>query len=95
MNRDRGTREFKAGIEEQALWLIADSSEYFNWNEAQARSSRNPKPSMTTLSLRLPVLLLDGIKAEANKRGMPYQALIQTWLAEAIEQNRPIVDNFR
>lgn len=40
------------------------------------------KPSTASISLRLPVGLLDKIKIEANKRDVPYQSLITMWLAE-------------
>jgi predicted DNA binding CopG/RHH family protein len=42
--------------------------------------------STTAISLRLPVGLLDGIKVAANRRDVPYQSLIKTWLSEKIAQ---------
>jgi predicted DNA binding CopG/RHH family protein len=88
MNRNRGTREFKTGAEGQGFWHIHDLNEYLDPSEANAASISNAKPSFTTVSLRLPESLLDQIKIEADKRDMPYQLLIQTWLAEAVEQSR-------
>lgn len=44
----------------------------------------NLKPTSTSISLRLPVALLDRIKIAANKRDMPYQSLIKAWLAESV-----------
>jgi predicted DNA binding CopG/RHH family protein len=44
------------------------------------------KPSTKTISLRLPVALLERIKIEANKRDMPYQSLIKAWLAEDVDR---------
>ena len=40
------------------------------------------KPSTETISLRLPKSLLDQLKTLANKRDVPYQSMIKTWLAE-------------
>ena len=45
----------------------------------------NLKPSTTAISLRLPVPLLERIKVAANKRDVPYQSLIKTWLAEKVD----------
>jgi predicted DNA binding CopG/RHH family protein len=45
----------------------------------------NLKPSKTSISLRLPVTLLERIKIAASKRDVPYQSLIKTWLAEKTE----------
>ena len=42
------------------------------------------KPSTTSISLRLPVSLLEQIKIAANKRDVPYQSLIKIWLAEKV-----------
>jgi predicted DNA binding CopG/RHH family protein len=42
------------------------------------------KPSSTSISLRLPNGLLERIKIAANKRDVPYQSLIKTWLAEKV-----------
>jgi predicted DNA binding CopG/RHH family protein len=43
------------------------------------------KPSTTAISLRLPVPLLERIKMAANKLVVPYQSLIETWLAEKVD----------
>ena len=48
----------------------------------------NLKPSMTAISLRLPVVLLECIKVAANKRDVFYQSLIKTWVAEKIRIDR-------
>jgi hypothetical protein len=45
-------------------------------------------PSMTAISLRLPVALLECIKVAASKRDVFYQSLIKTWVAEK-NKNRP------
>ena len=44
----------------------------------------NLKPSTKSISLRLPVGLLDQIKIEANKRNVPYQSLIKFWLEDKV-----------
>lgn len=48
----------------------------------------NLKPSTQTISLRLPVGLLERIKVEANRRDMPYQSLIKAWLADQVGRPR-------
>jgi uncharacterized DUF497 family protein len=44
----------------------------------------NLKPTTRSISLRLPLRILDRIKAEANSRDVPYQSLIKVWLAEKL-----------
>lgn len=78
--------EFNSEEEERIFWENNDSSEYVDWNQARRASFPNLKPSTKTISLRLPEALLERIKTEANKRDMPYQSLIKSWLAEDVDR---------
>jgi predicted DNA binding CopG/RHH family protein len=53
-----------------------------DWSVAQSARFPNLKPSTKSISLRLPVDLLERIKIEANRRDVPYQSLIKVWLRE-------------
>lgn len=74
--------------EEREFWESHDSSEYLDWSQANSVRLPNLKASTKTISLRLPVALLERIKLEANKRDIPYQSLIKAWLAEDVDQHR-------
>lgn len=78
--------EFKSEAEERAFWETHDSADYVNWQRAKAARFPNLKPSTKTISIRLPVSLLERIKVEANKRDMPYQSLIKAWLAQEVDR---------
>ncbi len=73
---------FGSEAEERRFWETHDSADYIDWNKAEPTQLPNLKPSTTSISLRLPVTLLERIKIAANKRDMPYQSLIKAWLAE-------------
>jgi predicted DNA binding CopG/RHH family protein len=88
MNKAKVTPKFKTETEERDFWEKHDSSDYVDWKKAQSVSMPNLKPSTKTISLRLPEGLLDSIKIEANKRDMPYQSLIKSWLANDVKQSR-------
>lgn len=75
---------FKTEAEEREFWDTHDSTEYVDWSKAERVVLPNLKLSTTSISLRLPVGLLDRIKVEANKRDVPYQSLIKMWLAEKV-----------
>lgn len=75
---------FKDEAEERAFWESHDTADYVDWSQAARVVLPNLKPTTTSISLRLPVSILDRIKAEANKRDVPYQSLIKTWLAEKV-----------
>jgi len=86
----KATPTFQSEAEERQHWEVNDSSEYVDWTKASRVSMPNLKPSTRTISLRLPEMLLDSIKMEANKRDIPYQSLIKAWLAEDVKQSRGI-----
>ena len=68
--------EFRTEAEERLFWEANDSSSHVDWSKAERVRLPNLKPSTTSISLRLPVSLLDSIKIAANKRDVPYQSLI-------------------
>lgn len=78
---------FKSEAEERRFRETHDSSDYVDWTKAKRVTFPNLKPSTETISLRLPKHVLDGIKAAANSRDVPYQSLIKVWLSERL--NRP------
>jgi len=51
----------------------------------------NLKPSLKTISLRLPEILLADLKMLANKKDVPYQTLLKTFLADRIEKEMGVL----
>ena len=90
MSKIKAIPKFKTEADERAFWETHDSSDYVDWKQAQSVLLPNLKPSTKTISIRLPEGLLDSIKIEANKRDMPYQSLIKSWLADDVEQSRNV-----
>jgi predicted DNA binding CopG/RHH family protein len=78
---------FRTEAQERRFWEAHDSSAYVDWSKAERARFPNLKPSTTSISLRLPIALLERIKIAANKRDVPYQSLIKTWLAEKTDTN--------
>jgi len=76
--------EFASEAEERAFWESGDSSDFVDWSQAKHVRLPRLKPSTQAISLRLPVSLLERIRIEANKRDVPYQSLIKTWLSEKV-----------
>ena len=79
---------FASEAEERAFWENHDSEGHVDWSKAERVRMPNLKPSSTSISLRLPLSMLEQIKIAANKRDMPYQSLIKAWLAEKVETHR-------
>lgn len=76
---------FASEADERAFWESHDTTEYLDWSKAQRVLLPNLRPTTTTISLRLPQHLLDGIKAAAHARDVPYQSLIKVWLKEKLQ----------
>jgi predicted DNA binding CopG/RHH family protein len=78
--------EFKNEDEEREFWKTHDSTEYLEWREAERAIFPYLKPSTKTISLRLPESMLAELRQLANKRDIPYQSLIKTFLRERIDE---------
>jgi predicted DNA binding CopG/RHH family protein len=74
---------------ELAQWIDShDTSEYMDDLEVVAKEipiSRTPLVN-ETLGLLLNPNELDAIKRVAERKGVPYRTLIQTWLIEKLQQ---------
>ena len=53
--------KFRTEAEERRFWEAHDSSDLVDWSKAERVRLPNLKPSTTSISLRLPVMLLDQI----------------------------------
>jgi predicted DNA binding CopG/RHH family protein len=78
--------KFTSDDEEREFWATADSTRYIDWNKAKRSLFPNLKPSLRSISLRLPELLIANVKVLANKRDIPYQTLLKSFLAERVEK---------
>jgi predicted DNA binding CopG/RHH family protein len=76
--------KFKTEAEEREFWATADSRDYVDWSKAGRVRLPNLKPSLKTISLRLPEIMIEELKLLANKRDVPYQSLIKVFLSERL-----------
>ena len=77
---------FENEDKEREFWAEADSSEYIDWKKAKKFVLPNLKPSVKTISLRIPQSMLEEIKLLANKHDVPYQSLMKIFLSERIDK---------
>lgn len=80
--------DFKSEDQERRFWATADSTEYVDWAAAKRRKMVHLKPSLKTISLRLPVSMIEDLKVLANRRDVPYQSLLKVFLAERLASER-------
>ncbi len=77
---------FSSEEEERAFWAERDSTDYVNWAAARHRSFPSLRPTLRTISLRLPESMIGHLKVLANKRDVPYQSLLKLFLAERLQR---------
>ena len=82
--RLKAAPSFAIEAAERAFWEKTDSANSIDWTKARRATLPNLKPSTKTISLRLPLHLLEAIKSAANARDVPYQSLIKVWLQEKV-----------
>ena len=84
----KGIPVFSNEDEERSFWAKRDASDYFDWAKATQPRLPDLKPSTTSISIRLPVAMLEDLKVLANKQDVPYQSLMKLYLAERIGRER-------
>jgi predicted DNA binding CopG/RHH family protein len=80
--------EFKNEDEEFEFWSTADSTEYVDWSKARQVKFVKLKPTLRTISVRLPVAMVEDLKILANQRDVPYQSLLKVFLAERLQREK-------
>ena len=60
--------EFKSEAEEFEFWSTADSTEYVDWSQAKRVKFVNLKPTLRTISVRLPVAMVEDLKVFLAER---------------------------
>ncbi len=77
---------FASENDEREFWSGRDSTEYFDWSEVSRVVLPNLRPSLKTISLRLPEHMLAELKLLAHKKDVPYQSLIKMFLSDRLEK---------
>lgn len=80
--------EFRSEEEERQFWGRHDSTEFIDWRTAKRHRFPSLKPTLRTISLRLPISMIEDLKILANKRDVPYQSLLKVFLAERLKKER-------
>lgn len=86
-DENKAIPHFENEDEERAFWATHDSTEFIDWDKAEKNPSLpRLKPSTRSVSIRLPESLLAQLKMLANKRDVPYQSLMKTFLADKVRE---------
>jgi len=88
MKKDNIIPDFKSEDEEREFWATHSPLDYFNTKEFKRASFPKLKPSVKSISIRLPEDMLAELKTLANKKDVPYQSLAKIYLARQISLER-------
>ena len=82
--------KFENEDQEREFWATHSPLDYFDSSKPLKGSFPNLKPSLKSVSIRLPEDLLIELKSMANKKDVPYQSPVKIFLARqiAIERER-------
>ena len=87
MNKAKGKLpKFESEEDERRFWAKQDSTDFVDWSSAHRRSFSKLRPTLRTISLRLPESMIGQLKVLANKRDIPYQSLLKQFLAERLQR---------
>ncbi|MFU8780911.1 MAG: BrnA antitoxin family protein [Kiritimatiellia bacterium] len=73
---------------ERAFWATHSPLDYFDTSRPRKATFSNLKPSLKSISIRLPEDMVDELKVLANKRDVPYQSLAKLYLSWGIQSER-------
>ena len=85
---DRKIPKFKNEDEEREFWATHSPLDYFDSKNFMRASFPKLKPSLKSISIRLPEGMLAELKILANKKDVPYQSLAKVYLARQIALER-------
>jgi hypothetical protein len=77
--------KFNSEEEERHFWSHADSTEYIDWSKAEDRALSRLKPTLRTISISLPEFVVAELTRLANKRDVPYESLLKTYIVDRIQ----------
>ena len=86
MRKLRDIPKLKNEAEEREFWAKHDSTAFINWNKGKLATFPHLKPTMKTISLRLPEFVVNELRNMAKKRDVSYHSLIKIFIKERLDQ---------
>ncbi len=88
MKKHNKIPHFENEDQEREFWAYESPLDYFDDKSVKKASFPALKPSLKSISLRLPEDMIAELKILANKKDIPYQSLVKIFLARQIVQER-------
>jgi predicted DNA binding CopG/RHH family protein len=88
MKTKKTVPDFKNEDEEREFWATHSPLDYFDTKSLKRASFPKLKPSVKSISIRLPDDMLAELKTLANNKDIPYQSLAKIYLSRQISIER-------
>jgi len=85
MNKLKELPTFKNEEEESIFWAENDVTDYFDMQKAKPVRFANLKKTTKSISLRLPIDMIEELKVKANAMDVPYQSYIKLLLTNGLK----------
>ena len=77
---------FKSEEAERRFWATHETTDYVDLTQGRRQRFPKLKPTLRTISVRLPEYVISDLKALASARDIPYQSLLKQFLAERLDR---------
>ncbi len=84
---------FKSEDQEREFWSKNSPLDFMDVSSVERGAFPNLKPTMKSISLRLPENMLEQLKILAHKRDIPYQSLVKLYLGREILMERRALES--
>ena len=86
--KDKTIPRFTSEDEEREFWANNSPLDYMDNSSVRKGVFPDLKPSLKSVSIRLPEDMLEELKILAHKKDVPYQSLAKIYLAREIQRER-------
>lgn len=84
---------FKNEDQERDFWAKNSPLDFMDVHSVEQGVLPNLKPTMKSISIRLPENMLEQLKILAHKRDIPYQSLVKLYLGREILMERRALES--
>jgi len=84
---------FKNEDQEREFWSKNSPLDFMDITSVEQGAFPNLKPTMKSISIRLPEHMLEQLKILAHKRDIPYQSLVKLYLGREILMERRALES--
>lgn len=77
--------DLKTEEEIAVFWDEHDSADFIDWDKAKLVRLVKLQKSAKTISIRMPVDMIETLKIQANKNDIPYQSYLKMLIADGLK----------